>query len=328
MSTMKVTRDISTKLLALFGISAFLVALPNFAPGYFTHLLILFFMYLVLAEAWNLLYGYVGLCSFGHSAFFGFGAYFTAFSAMNNVPFPFTIVIGGIAASLLALALSYPLLRLRGAYFAIGMLGLNEILRIYFTNEDTWMHSAWGTTVPIVYYGVAPYYYIILAIMASSLLLLHKIVNSTIGYAFLAIRENETLAETCGINIYKYTTLALIISAFFPGLIGGFYAHYISYFEASDVFNVSLSMSMVVMAIFGGAGSLEGPIIGTGVLFFVGEILRGMFTYGHLIILAIILIVTCLFMPGGIIGVIRGTHPLRVPEAIRNMLYKISAKSD
>jgi branched-chain amino acid transport system permease protein len=324
---MKVFRERTIDMRLKLGLSltatVFLVFAPYFMSEYIIHLIILFLMYVILSESWNLLYGYVGLCSFGHAAFFGFGAYFTAFSATHQiVPFPITLILGGIAASVLATALSYPILRLRGAYFAIGMLGLNEILRIYFTNEDVWMHSAWGTTVPIVYHSIFPYYYTILITTLVLFVIVYKVVNSKIGLAFISIRESEAVAEMTGVDTQQYMTFALILSAFFPGMVGGFYAHYISYFEASDVFNVAISMDMIVMTLFGGSGTMLGPIIGTGALFFIEEILRGMFVYGHLIVFSILLIFVCLFMPGGILGTITGTTPPKIPYPIKRLLKR------
>lgn len=297
----------------LFLLLAGLLAAPRFFQDYVLHGIILMGSFAVMASAWNLLGGYTGLLSFGHVAFFGLGAYTAAVLAIQKViPFPLTLLAGGIFAALFAALIGYPFIKLRGGYFAMGMLGLAEILHIYFLNEDLWLHSSRGLSLPIITRDIRLFYYLMLGLAIVSIAAVRWIIQSRLGMGFIAIRENEDAARMCGVHSNFYLMMAFVISAFFPGIMGAFYVHYMVYFEASDVFNLVISEAMLVMAIFGGLGTFWGPIIGTVFIYVLGELVRAAWsTYGHLIVYAVILMVVCLFFPKGLLGLLRGE--VRIP---------------
>ena len=300
--------------LALMGaVLAVLVAAPLMLPGYMLHSMILVGSFVVMASSWNLLGGYVGLVSFGQVAFYGLGAYTAAFLSIHGlIAFPFTLLAGALFAALFAGIIGYPFIRLRGGYFALGMLGLAEILYVYFYNEDFWLKSSRGISLPIITNNICLFYYTMLGLTLTSLAAFQWIIRSRLGAGFVALRENEDAARMCGIHINRYLMYAFIISSFFPGLMGAFYAHYVVYIEASDVFNVVISEAMLVMAIFGGLGTFMGPIVGTVFIYTLGEIARSTWSaYGHLIVYSIVVMIVCLFFPGGIMGLLRGE--VRVP---------------
>ncbi len=289
-------------ILAVFGLA------PRFSPDYILHGMIIMGSFAVMASSWNLLAGYAGLLSFGHVAFFGLGAYAAAFLAIHKLmPFPFTLIAGGILAAFFASLIGYPFIKLRGGYFSLGMLGLAEILHIYFLNEDIWLHSSRGLNLPIITRDIRLFYFLMFGLTIGSIAAIRWLIQSRLGLGLIAIRENEDAARMCGIHSNFYLMMAFISSAFFPGVMGAFYAHYIIYFEASDVFNLVISESMLVMAIFGGMGTFWGPILGTAFIYVLGEVVRATWsTYGHLIVYALILMIVCLFFPKGFLGLLRG----------------------
>ena len=285
-----------------------LVAGPGFLPGYILHSMILVCSFVVMAGSWNLLGGYVGLTSFGQAAFYGLGAYTAAGFSINNLaPFPLTLLLGGLAAALFAAVIGYPFIKLRGGYFALGMLGLAEILHVYFYNEDTWLKSSRGLSLPIITDDIRVFYYLIFGLTLASLAIMYWIPRSRLGMGFVALREDEEAARMCGIQTNRHLMYAFVISAFFPGLMGAFYAHYVIYIEASDVFSIVISEAMLVMAIFGGLGTFGGPVFGAVFLYILGEAVRSIWSsYGHLVVYSVVLMIVCLFFPGGVMGLLRG----------------------
>lgn len=264
----------------------------------------------------------MGLFSFGQVAFFGLGAYTAAFLSINGfLNFPLTLVAGGVISGLFAGIIGYPFIKLRGGYFALGTLGLAEILYVYFYNEDSWLRASRGLSLPIISEDIQMFYYVMLILTLACLLAIYFIINSRLGAGFVALRENEDAAQICGIHINRYLLYAFVLSAFFPGIMGAFYAHYVVYIEAPDVFNVGISEAMLVMAIFGGLGTFLGPIVGTIFIYTLGEIVRSTWSvYGHLIVYSIVVMIVCLFFPGGVMGLLRGE--VRVPWWLRKSKRK------
>jgi branched-chain amino acid transport system permease protein len=299
------------------------IFLPFFLPENLVFSLTLLFMYVALAISWNFLGGYTGLLSFGHSAFFGLGAYTaSALILYARVPFPLAIVISGIAAALFAAAVGYPFIRLKGAYFAIGMMGLAEILLVYFKNEDLWMKSSGGTMLPILFRDMKVYYFSVLAVLIVTAVSIHRLIYSRLGLGLLAVREDLDAAEMSGVGTNKCLMIAYVVSAFFPGVLGALFVANLGYFEASNVFNIDISESMVVMSVLGGIGTFSGPIIGAAIIYILSEVLRSLFLFANLIVYSVTLILVCLCMPGGIMGAVQGRVPLRNPfkELVRMRL--------
>jgi branched-chain amino acid transport system permease protein len=275
--------------------------------SYVMHLLILVIMWSVIGMAWNLLGGYTGQVSFGHAAFFGTGA-FTAgmlysklgVSAWWGVPASVVVTAG------FALGIGYICLRLRGPFFALATLAIGVILRIVAENitkvtggdlgimirERTWVEKTW-------------YYYIILAIAVGTFIAVKKIVESKLGYYFVAIREDQDAAESLGINTTLYKIIALVLSAMFTGFAGAFYMNYMGYIDPKVVFalhDISIVAIMVVMV--GGVATYWGPIVGAIIMVLLAELIRSLPYIGtaHLTFFGILLIVIIIFLPNGIVG--------------------------
>jgi len=280
---------------------ALLLTVPLYSTGYILAFSIIIFTYIGLAVSWNILSGYTGYVSLGHGAFFGLGAYTNAI-LMNKygiTPY-FGMIIGGIMALIAAIALGSFSLRVRGAYFAIVTLALSEILRTFFINLAWLTGGAEGITVTPLH-NLKIGFYLMFIITALAFLTSYKIVNSKFGLSLIAIRENEDAAESLGLNTFRYKLMAFATSAFFPGVIGGFFVWYNSYIDPTSVFTLIISFNMVIYAFFGGAGTLLGPVVGATTLGLISETLWAKFPYFHLILYGLILIFMVLFMPGGLV---------------------------
>jgi branched-chain amino acid transport system permease protein len=271
------------------------------------HILILVIMWSVIGMAWNLLGGYCGQVSFGHAAFFGVGAYtagmlYSKLGISGWWGFPASVVV----VAVFALGIGYICLRLRGPYFALATLSMGVIFRIVAENlvgvtggdlgimirERTWIDKTW-------------YFYIILIVAAASYYLVRKIIESKLGYYFVAIREDQDAAESLGINTTKYKTIALILSAVITGFAGVFYTNYMGYIDPKVVFalhDISIITIMVVMV--GGVATYWGPVVGAIIMVLLAEAIRSIPKLGtaHHTLFGVLLIIIIIFLPNGIVG--------------------------
>lgn len=298
---------------------ALVLAVPLVVKNpYHLNVLILVLVWTAAGSAWNILGGYAGQLSLGHSAFFGIGAYGLALSHAVWGWNPWLGLLFGVALSVpLALGVGSITFRLRGPYFVLGTLALAEVLRLVALAWRDLTNGAVGMMVPMLFQGIsrAPYYYFIagvaiLAVGATWWLERHKF-----GYYLTAIREDQETAESIGINTTGYKNLALIISAALTALTGGFFASHLSYIEPDIVLSEPISIEIAVMAIIGGRGTVFGPAVGALVLVMASEIFRAEFKQAHLLIYGILLMLAILFLPGGILGEIQ--HRLKARAAAR-----------
>jgi branched-chain amino acid transport system permease protein len=291
-----------------------LAVLPLLNVGaYWTFLLFLFFIYLVLASMWNLLAGYAGLVSLGQSSFIGFAAYTVGALLMMDISHYLAIIPGGVAAAALCVIVSIPLLRMRGIFFAIGTLVVSEALRIFFTNFKPVAETAvWGGAgIPIkAYISPTALYYLALILSLISLLLLKFILNSKFGLGLMAIRDNEAAAISCGVNSFRSKLYAFILSSFLTGIAASVFYLFQGHVEPFGAFGMSWNMAMLIAVIIGGLGTLEGPLIGAAIIVFFQQMLAG-FAGLSLIIEGIIIVVIILTMPKGIMGVVKNLRAQR-----------------
>ena len=287
---------------------AALALLPVFGfSSYVMHIAILVIMWSVIGMAWNLLGGYCGQVSFGHAAFFGVGAY-TAGMLYSKLGWSgwWGIPASVVVVTLFALLIGYICLRLRGPYFALATLSVGVIMRIVAENmvrvtggdlgimirERTWVEKTW-------------YYYIILVIAAGSFIAVKKVIQSRLGYYFVAIREDQDAAESLGIDTTLYKTIALCLSAVITGLAGAFYTNYMGYIDPKVVFalhDISIITIMVVMV--GGAATFSGPVVGAVIMVLLAELIRSIPKLGtaHQTLFGVLLIVIIIYLPNGIVG--------------------------
>ncbi len=293
--------------LPLFGAVScvlLLAAAPRIVSAFMVQFLINLFMMAILAESWNIIGGFTGYASFGNVAFFGIGAYTTGVLLTRlEVPFALALPMGGIVAMLFAAAVGLPILRLKGHYFAIATLGVAETMReiIYnleFTGKGT------GLVMPIVRTPLV-FFYLMLAILAAVTLVNWWLSGSRFGYGLVAIREDEDAAAVMGINTPLYKTIAFALSGAFTGLAGGVYAYWITFIDPDSVFKVIITVQLIIMAVFGGTGTVLGPLLGALVLSAVSDVLATQLVTLAELFNGFIIVLVVLFMPKGLSDLIR-----------------------
>ncbi len=324
---MKKSFLISLLFLSIVGGLAFPWLSP---PVYFVSLLFIVFMYVVMSESWVLIGGFAGYLSFGHGAFLGIGAYTTAL-LMNHFHLSpvwvlvSTILAGAVAASIAAL-IGYPALRLRGPYFALITLCFAFVMELVAKNlnflggpEGLWL-KAMGTKVGLAR-GI--FYEIMFILMVITVMVVRQIESSRFGAGLKTIKDDEEVAQTLCINTPKIKLYAFVLSAFFPGIAGGLYAYYLSYIHPEMVFNINISILIVLMALFGGSSTYKGPLIGALFLSLVNELLSvflkaeyARVTYGLLFVLIII------YLPDGIMSYFKD-HPQKKRPRVADSFGKM-----
>lgn len=306
-----------------FGLFAIGLVLPLLVRDEFLiHSLIMVLYFAYLASAWNLMCGYVGQVSFGHSVFSGVGGYCSVLllTGMGLSPW-LGMLVGGAAAAVLAVAIGYPTMRLRGPYFALTTIAVAEIVRIWAENTDlvfgVAIKGAEGLSVPLIGTSWAmfqfgdkmPYYYVILIMLALIMGMTALMERSRLGVCLKAIRGDRDAAESLGINPTRYTLAAYAISAFMTALGGSFYAQFIRFINPERNMGVELSIDMALMSIIGGQGTVFGPLLGAAFLVPVAEATRtwlgGALPGLHLALYGLVLIVSVLYLPKGLLALLK-----------------------
>jgi branched-chain amino acid transport system permease protein len=303
-------------LLGLAGVV--LMAVPPLLPSYFLEILISVMLFGYLGAAWNILGGYAGQFSFGHAAFFGIGAYTSTLLFLNLGLTPWLgMLAGGVLAAAFGLFAGYLSFRygLRGPYFSLVTLAFAEMLRVVAVNTKA-VGSSLGLVIPnreaaplnFVFAGKLSYYYVILAMALAAVWLTWRLERSKLGYAWLAIRENEDAAEAAGVDALGMKLRAMAISSFLTALGGTFYAQYFAYIDPTITFGPSVSIQGLLQAIVGGAGTVLGPVIGAFVLTPVSELSRAAIRGRagvDVMLYGLVLILVISFLPQGIMGWLR-----------------------
>jgi len=298
-------------LIAALVVTGLLAAFPLTEPTvYLLGFLLIMFMYVGLASAWNVLGGYAGYLSFGHVAFFGLGAYTTGVLLYHLGWSPFlTLPLGGLVAALFAAIVGYPSLRLRGPYFSLVTLILALAVHIVILNAPLTGGSS-GLFLPFppvdIFTNHVIFYEPMLILMALSVLVLRWVETSKLGVGLAAIGQEEQAAQTLGVGATRLKMQAFIISAFLTGMIGGVYSYYLSYLHPSFVFDTLISINIVLMALFGGRHSWLGPLLGAVILSVANELLTiRVEAYVARIVFGLLLMVVILFLPNGLMSYLR-----------------------
>lgn len=285
--------------------------IPEVLSTYHMTLLIQLFMMIALAQSWNLISGITGYISFGHAVFFGIGAYTGALMLLGGFSWWIAIVGAAGVATVSALPIGLLTLRLRGPYFAIAMLGLNEVGRIVTT---LWVDVTRGgdgiALTPQLLPSLTTNYYAMLCLAMLSTLIIAYVLSSRIGLELRAIREDEGAAEMVGVNTTSNKIVTFISSAIIPGAVGAVYAFYTSFIDPSSVFLPALNVQMIVIVLLGGKGTMWGPVIGAVIIMLIQEVTWAEFPALHLALLGTLLIVIVLYLPNGILSILR--HRKRV----------------
>ncbi len=258
----------------------------------------------VLAQSWNIIGGYTGYSSFGNSVFYGLGGYGTAIAMVQfHLPFAAGLGLGVVLAMLFALLLGLPVLRLRGHYFAIATLGLAAVMTAIVSNLEIAGRNV-GLILPLVR-GDTMFFELSLGLLVLTTLAVAWIARSRFGFGLIAIRENEEAAAVMGVNTTLYKVLAFVLCSVFTALAGGIHAYWITYLDPESAFDISLNVKMIIMAVFGGPGTIFGPVLGAFVLSAISEILASKITSLASLFFGVVIVVAIVFMPRGFADLVR-----------------------
>lgn len=268
--------------------------------SYISGILILVCINIVLAISLNITAGCLGQMALGHAGFMSIGAYTAAlFTKSNLIPgvggYVLALILGGLVAMIIGVVIGIPALRLRGDYLAILTLAFCEIIRVLIE-----FFKFTGGAKGLTGIKLNKNFDIIYIIMLLCVFMMYTFMKSRHGRAILSIREDEIASESSGINLTFYKTLAFAYSAFFAGVAGGMYAHYIGILGAKN-FDFNKSIDILVIVVLGGLGSFTGSAIGAIVLTILPEMLRGFNDY-RMFIYAVMLILMMMFRPSGLLG--------------------------
>jgi branched-chain amino acid transport system permease protein len=277
--------------------------------------LFLFFTYLTMANMWNLLAGYSGLLSLCPAAFIGLSGYTMTIMTWLGLPYYAGIIPGAIVAALFAMLISFPVFRLKGIYFAIGTLVLPEILRVVFLLWRPVGGPLDGlgrgyTVLGVTGVSHAQVYWLSMAVVVASIFLMRYILRSKLGAGLAAIRDNDSTAASCGINVFNLKLYSFVIAAFVTGIAGAIFYIYQGFIEPASAFGIQWLVTIMLATVIGGEGTEEGPIVGTVIVVFL-YFLLSRYAEISLIIQGIILVGIMLLAPQGIIGSVRKTRTYR-----------------
>lgn len=287
------------------------------ANSFRLHVLILVLLFAAMAQAWNIIGGYCGQVSFGHSVFFGIGAYGAGMAVVHfgMTPWP-GILIGMVLAAIVAVIISYPCFKLSGHYFAIATFAIVEIFNRAFLVWD-WVGGALGLDYPIIGEGLRNlmwhhskigYYYTALVIFIIVFGVVRWLERHRFGYYMRAVREGQETAESLGVNSTKVKLAAMALSAAMAAMCGAFFVQYNLRVDPPMVMSLDMSMKFVLITILGGSGTLIGPLLGASVLIPLQEYSRafwgGLGGGVDLIIFGVLIILMVVKQPDGMIGII------------------------
>jgi branched-chain amino acid transport system permease protein len=281
--------------------------------------LILAALYITLASNINLMLGYAGYINFGSIVFFGLGGYICVWLVNDHGwPLGLSLATCGVSVSFLALLFGLGILRLRGAFFALATIGINEGVQAFVENFTPWGGSSGIYLSPEIFNPLGGparalwvIYFLMVAVMGLSLYVSYGIKISKFGLGLLAIGQNEDAAMMLGVPTPLYKALVYSVSAFLPAVAGGLYFFKSAFIQPSDAFDLTLSTEAIVIAMLGGQGTVTGVALGA----YLYEELRGFlltsetFSHFQLVVAGLLLLLIVLFFPGGLIGFVYRRFP-------------------
>ncbi|MFJ2989605.1 branched-chain amino acid ABC transporter permease [Collimonas sp. NPDC087041] len=258
----------------------------------------------VLAQGWNIIGGYAGYASFGNSVFYGLGGYGVAIAMVQwHLPFGVGMLFGVLLAVVFAVLLGLPVLRLRGHYFAIATLALSQIMTAIVSNIGLAGQNI-GLVLPPLN-NDRLFYELSLGLLTLATLTVFWLTRSRFGFGLIAIRENEEAAAVMGVNTTLYKVLAFALSGVFSALAGGIHAYWITFLDPESAFDISLNVKMIIMAVFGGPGTVLGPIVGALSLSAISEFLSSEVTAIAGLFFGVVIVAAVVLMPLGLADVLR-----------------------
>lgn len=305
---------------AVIALFAILPLVPGLLPSGFTkHVFILILLFACMSQAWNILGGYCGQVSFGHSVFFGIGAYGAGMAVVTYGATPWIgALAGALIAAVVAALISYPCFKLKGHYFAIATFAIVEIFNRLFMvwywvggalgldyplSDEGWKNFVWYDSKMGYYYGALGLFVIVFGVV-------RWIERNRLGYYLRAVREGQETAESLGVNSTRVKLAAMAFSAFLAALCGAFFAQYNFRVDPPMVMSLDMSMKFVLITILGGLGTFWGPLLGAAILIPLQEYSRawlgGMGGGVDLIIFGLLIILVVVKQPKGIMGIVAG----------------------
>ncbi len=303
----------------LAAVLAVLLVLPAFLDKYALGIFVWIFFWAYLGQSWNILTGYTGYISLGHALYVGIGAYTSTYLAQTYGLSPwFGMIVGGLIAALVSQFVGFLGFRfgLRGVYFVILTIAFAEITRLIISHIEA-LGGFSGifldfdpSPANFQFRGNTAYYYIALAFMVGSIVVVRLLEVSRLGRFMVAVREDEEAAEALGVNPFKYSMIAIAISAFMSALAGTFYANFVFYLHPNEIMGMGLSIELILRPIVGGLGTVLGPALGSFILTPLSEMARTYFAKGgleglHLILYGVLAILVVLFMRRGILAYLK-----------------------
>lgn len=267
-------------------------------------------IFVIASIGLDLLFGYSGQISIGQAAFYAVGAYTSAILTTKlGINVWLAMLAGGVLATAFAALVALPICKLVHMFLALVTIGIGELTHQAIINLPDLTGSFTGVrAIPMPRIGdyvfnVSSYYYIVLAVVVLSLLVKQRIVDSRIGRAFIAIRENTDAANAMGINVTYYKVVAFACSAAFTGIAGALYAHYIG-FISPESFTLDQSVLFLTAVLCGGMGTFVGPIIGAVVITVINEAIQVLGSY-QMLVYGIFIVVAVIYVPEGLVGVVK-----------------------
>lgn len=310
---------------SLIGFVA-LAAAPGFLSPFHVRVGALCLFFAGLALAWTLLGGLAGYWSFGHTAFIGLGAFSAALleGALRLHPATLSLAVGALAASVscavLSALLAWPILRLRGIYFAVAMLGVAQVLAELTSNVDAFK-GAMGVVLPrVTLHGVtqhALYYLLFLGLTFIILAIAFAIRIGRVGHGLISLREDEDTARMLGVPTERYKIAMFVLSATLTGVLGAVYAHSLGYITTESVYRTDFSLDMIVYCLLGGIGTLVGPIMGAALMTVLTQVVLGRLLSIHMFVTGALLVILVLVAPHGIVGLFRPRRGSEAPTPAR-----------
>ena len=271
-------------LLVQFGINALLLA--------------------VLAQGWNIIGGYTGYASFGNSVFYGLGGYGVAIAMVQwQLPFYVGMGFGVVLAVVFAILLGVPVLRLKGHYFAIATLALAEVMTAIVSNVGVAGQNI-GLVLPPLN-NDRLFYELSLGLLTITTLTIWALTRSRFGFGLIAIRENEEGAAVMGVNTTLYKVTAFALSGIFSALAGGIHAYWITFLDPESAFDITLNVKMIIMTVFGGPGTVFGPVVGALSLSAISEFLSSEVTSIAGLFFGVVIVAAVVLMPRGLADMLR-----------------------
>ncbi|MBU2497880.1 MAG: branched-chain amino acid ABC transporter permease [Proteobacteria bacterium] len=278
---------------------------PVWGSEYVVFFCLLFCLYLALSQSWNLLIGYSGLFSLAQPAFIGLTGYTMAvLTSYYGVNLWVSLLLGGLLSVLFALFMSLFIFRVRGIYFGIITLLFADALLLLFGNWEYVKYSQGMFIKPVHPPSITVIFYMAFVVGVGSVALIYAILRSKLGLGLMAMRDDEEVANTTGVEVFRCKLYCFLISAFITGLTGGIYYTFQIFIMPQEAFSVSWSIKMIFMVIIGGIGTIEGPILGAFIHVLLSQWLAEYFSVSMLI-LGAIAIVVILVAPKGIMGTIQ-----------------------